>query len=197
MEALVNGQPAIVGDPARVTDPVLANKLAGDPSILVDASAAARALDAFRIQPYATEQALINTDWWFAGTCDLIATSPSFGDLPAILDYKFSRDVYPEYGLQTSAYNHMTNTIIETGGGTSKPVCTLGSMPDMRQDRAFVLHTRNGVASLVPVKTDGYVWEAVQAFIESWWLWVPTVKADSPVGTPLIQPLMREDHNDE
>ena len=172
MEALVHGEPAVVGDPDIVTDQLLARRCQTDSSILRDAEAAARALTQYQIEPVVAEQPVVNTDWWYSGTLDLIATSPVWDYAPAVFDYKFTRDVYPDMALQMSAYNHATNTIVETMDG-KRAVYTLGKMPSVLRTTAYILQTRGGVSQLVPVKTDGFVWDTVTAFVESWWQWAP------------------------
>jgi len=190
MEALVNGQPAVPGDKAILRDPSLTKRLAKDPSMLADAEAAARCLDAFKIQPFMAEQGVINTDYWYSGTLDMVATCDMFG-APSVLDYKFGRDIYPEFALQLGAYNHATHKIMEipqTGprGGAKRSTYELEPMPPIRHDMAFILHSTNGLARLVPVKTDGWVWDTVQAWVEAWWSYNPTVKDDPPLLAPLI-----------
>ncbi|MDR2930636.1 MAG: hypothetical protein LBV06_07030 [Propionibacteriaceae bacterium] len=190
MEALVNGQPASVGDPQVVTDPVLSARLRVDPTIERDAQCAAKALEAFRVQPIMTEQPVINTTWWYSGSCDLVATCPVFGDdQPTIVDYKFTKSVSDEYALQQSAYNHVTNTLVRVQnrgprGGTLPDTWEFGDMSDVRQDRAYILNTTDGYSSMVPMTTDGEVWKAVQAWVVAYWAFLDT----NPVGGP-VQPV--------
>jgi hypothetical protein len=190
MEALVNGIQATLGDPMIVTDPVLAARLQSDPSIPRDAEAAARALALFRIDPVFTEQPIINRKWQYTGTCDLIATSPAFGDdQPTILDYKFTKQVWPDYALQQSAYSHATDLLVEVkhvGPRGGKQPSTWELEPvELRRDRAYVLNTRDGVASMHPIVTGGDVWRAVQAWVTAYWAFDP--QDNNPVLDP-IQP---------
>jgi hypothetical protein len=41
----------------------------------------------------------------------------------------------------------------------------------MRTDTAFIIHSHNGVAELVEVKIDGWVWECVQTCLDLYWEW--------------------------
>ena len=66
----------------------------------------ARFLDAFQVQPIATETPCGNRSVWYAGTPDAFVTigaGPLTGRT-ALLDWKTSSGVYGETGLQTAAY---------------------------------------------------------------------------------------------
>jgi len=189
MEALVYGYKAVVGDPQEVPDPVLSARMRSDPSIERDAEEAARALARFGVTPLMVEQPIINTKFWYSGTCDLVATSPAFGDdKPTILDYKFTKQVWPDYALQQSAYTHATNTLDEVShvgprGGKHPSTWEFGPLGDLRRDRAYVLNTRDGVSQMIPVVTGGEVWRSVQALLVAWWAFQP--KEEPPILGPI------------
>ncbi|MCL1922804.1 MAG: hypothetical protein FWG15_02895 [Propionibacteriaceae bacterium] len=185
MEGLVTGQPV-------ATD---------DPTVLADAEAAARLLDGFNIKPFKSEQALIHTDLLYAGTADLIAEIPNVSDLPVILDFKFGKSIYPDHAIQASAYAHSTNMIIEhhhsgPKGGKQPSTYSLDAIPEINQREAFLLHAHDGVAQLFPIKTDGWVWECVQIFLDQYWEW--KLRTDfynrdkdtfnNPILDPLVPP---------
>ncbi len=180
MEALLKGEKAKSQDPAAIAD----------------AEAACRVIDAMRIQPIASEQAVVNTEIWCSGTTDVIADVPGYGRV--VMDFKFTKEVWPDYALQLSAYNHMTNTIVEVEqfgprGGKLKSTWDLGPMPEVRKDMALVLNVHEGVPRLVEVKTDGWVWLAVVAWVRAWWLADPKMRKtgpgfDSPISAPVDLP---------
>jgi len=159
MEALANGQPA-------TTD---------DPSVLADAEAAVQLMDAWKIQPVATETGLANLVEMYAGTADLVAASEPL-DGQFLMDYKFGKSSYPSHAIQLSAYAHADHAIVEIPqsgprGGKLKPLYELGDAPAMDQSVAYVIHARDGVANLLPVQIDGWIWEAVQIAADMYWRW--------------------------
>jgi len=63
-------------------------------------------LDAFDVQPIATETPCASRTGWYAGTLDAIVTigRGRYAGRSALLDWKTSSGVYGETGLQTAAY---------------------------------------------------------------------------------------------
>lgn len=62
-------------------------------------------LDAWEISPILFEHIGANRTHWYAGTFDLIATSPHLaGGDPVQIDLKTSKSVYGEIAMQTAAY---------------------------------------------------------------------------------------------
>lgn len=62
-------------------------------------------LDAWEITPVLTEAMVAHRGDWWAGTLDLVATSPHLNDgAPVLIDLKTSNYVYGETALQTAAY---------------------------------------------------------------------------------------------
>jgi hypothetical protein len=74
------------------------------------------------LRPLALEQELVCKACGFAGHADLIAEVVASGR-QCILDWKTSKDVYPDYRLQLSAYGHCSH--IPLGG-----VVRIGKDPD-------------------------------------------------------------------
>jgi len=66
----------------------------------------ARFIDAFDVQPVATETPVASRAIWYAGTPDAFVTfgRGPFAGRAALLDWKTSSGVYGETGLQTAAY---------------------------------------------------------------------------------------------
>jgi hypothetical protein len=194
MDRLVNGLPVDPNEP----------ELVADPQAVPDAEAAARLLDAFEIQPAHAEIPLANLEQLYAGTADLIAHSPALGG-DVLLDHKFGKHVYPSHAIQLAAYAHSTHMIEvakteHTGprGGKKPPTFefALAPAPDVRQDVAYILHTHGGSAEMLPVKIDGWVWDAVLIACDTYWEWETRTgwnfrekdSFDSPIGPPLNPP---------
>jgi len=166
MEDLANGRPT-------TTD---------DPTVLADAEAAVRLMDKWQIQPVATEIGLANlngadqnTSELYAGTADLVARSDLLGG-QYLMDYKFGKNHYATHAIQLSAYAHATHSIVEIPqygprGGTLKPSYELAGPPQMNQHTAYIIHAHDGVAELLPVCIDGWVWEAVMTACYVYWEW--------------------------
>ena len=93
----------------------------------------------------------------YAGTLDLIAELPHF-QLPgekepgcfAILDAKSGKGIYPEVGLQLSAYARAEFYLDEHGN--EKP------LPPV--EAAFALHVQPGVSHMIPVKIEDDVYNS-------------------------------------
>ena len=192
MENLLNGRPASTTDP----------------SVLGDATAAARLVEAFRLSPIASEQPVIHLEQLYAGTTDLIAESDRLGR--AVFDFKFGKRPYASHAIQLACYNHATNTIeridnLGPRGGKLKPSWLVGDMPQVRTDTAYLIHAHDGVAELIPVKTDAWVWEAVLITLDLYWGW--TVRTDwdyrdkpsfdDPLGEPIPADTTMDTGDDE
>ena len=167
MEALAKGEKATSDDAGAV----------------VDAECAKRAMERYGIVPVESELMVVNTSTWCAGTTDMIANVAGYGRV--VMDFKFGKEVWPDYALQLSAYAHMTNTIVEVEhrgvrGGVKPSTWELGTMPKVRTDVALLLHTHDGVSDLYEVKTNGWVWSAVVAWCRAWWLADPRMRPAGP-----------------
>lgn len=63
-------------------------------------------LDEWQIKPIVTERPVANRKDWYAGTFDLICTSPFLQDgKPVMIDLKTSKGIYGETALQCAAYS--------------------------------------------------------------------------------------------
>lgn len=180
-----------------------------DPTVVADATAAVQLMDAIQLTPTHSEIPLINLEWHYAGTADLIA-KPGIdlldkqGNLivaagtPVIMDFKFGANTYPSHAVQASAYAHATNSIREVErlgprGGRLKPVWELDAMPEVSQAWAFLIHAHDGIAELIPVKIDGWVWDAALIHLDAYWEWEIRTgwnhrtkdTFDNPLGDPL------------
>ena len=175
-----------------------------DQTVVADAEAAVRLMDAFQIEPVFAEIGLANLEQHYAGTADLIASSPTLGGA-VLLDHKFGKHLYASHAIQLSAYAHATHRIEETqttqtgprGGKKSVTVWSLTEPPEMRLDVAYVMHTRDGVSELHPIKIDGWVWDTVLVCCDLYWEWETRTgwnfrdkdTADTPIGDPLQPPI--------
>jgi hypothetical protein len=75
--------------------------------------ALARFMDAWHLEPVATERPVFHPAHGWAGTFDLLA---GIGGTLWLLDYKTGRGVYPETALQLAAYAHAAYMLPEGGG---------------------------------------------------------------------------------
>ena len=109
--------------------------------------------DQMRPDPVAIEVVLFNSEHKYAGTADLIAT---INGRPALIDYKTSKAVYEDMGLQLAAYTNCDTGILVDGTrfATTRP-----------EIQAIVLLRDNGTFQWSPLNGD------FQAFLAAKTLW--------------------------
>lgn len=104
----------------------------------------AKFLDDWQITAVLTERPCGNRADWYAGTFDLIATSPFLADgKPVMIDLKTSRSVYGETALQNAAYSKAE---FHGLAGAEEP------MPDVAA--TYVAHVRDGHTDLYQLAAD-------------------------------------------
>jgi hypothetical protein len=86
-EKLLHGQPVVI-----------------PPLLLPYVEGYLRLIDAWDIRPILTETSVGNRANWHAGRLDSIVEIGALGNVRVLLDWKTSRGVYGETGLQTAAY---------------------------------------------------------------------------------------------
>lgn len=91
-----------------------------------------RLIDAWDIQPVLTETSIGNRAGWYAGRLDSIATIGALGGAPVLLDWKTSKGVYGETGLQCAAYAKAEFWVTDEDPNTEHP------MPEIQ--RTMVCH---------------------------------------------------------
>lgn len=84
-------------------------------------------------QPHyeAMEAAVFSRQYGYAGTLDAIVT---IGGRRIVLDYKDSKDTYPEHALQLSAYRHAEFMAMSDGTETPMPSTAGGAILLIRED---------------------------------------------------------------
>jgi hypothetical protein len=207
----IKGAPTVARDKAaadgKLRHKVMEQLAAGqavettDPSVLADAEAVVRLMNEWGIEPLHTEIGLVHPELLYGGTADLVATSERLGGV-FLVDYKFGKGIYANHALQFSGYSHATHRVVETEqfgprGGKLKSTWSLEPAPEMSQTTAYAIHAHDGVAELIPVKIDGWVWDAAQVFLDVYWAWEVRTgywfkdadTYDDPIGQPLIQPI--------
>jgi hypothetical protein len=108
----------------------------------------AQIIEWLKPEPIHIESSLWNMSKGYAGTCDLIAT---IDGETWLLDWKSSKDVYPDNGLQIAAYSRAE--VIIKPDGTETP------MPKI--DKFAVCHVpKEGKASLVMIDVTDADFEA-------------------------------------
>lgn len=96
----------------------------------------------------ASEATIYNREHGYAGTFDLIASTPSLGRI--LVDYKTGKDVYPEAAKQLTAYRH--------GEFIGLPDGSEGEMPEV--DGTYVVRLSADGYEMVPVRSDASQWSA-------------------------------------
>jgi hypothetical protein len=173
-----------------------------DPEHLADVEAIARLLDQWQVESVATELPVCHQEAFYAGTADVIASSPSKGLPLSVWDFKTGKAVYSEVALQLAAYaraTHMLRRVIETGprGGKKESFIEEPMVEGIDLERGFVVHVHDGVANLFPVQIDDSVNDAFLSLLDVWWTWHRRVdwnerKEDHyapPVGEPMYSEL--------
>ena len=88
-----------------------------------------------RPEVFYTEVLLVNTQWGYAGTADLIAR---VGPKTYVVDYKSSKAAYPEYHLQVEAYRQCDLAILKDGTRIElHPMADAASIVLLRPDETF------------------------------------------------------------
>ncbi|RII41918.1 hypothetical protein DWB68_10350 [Galactobacter valiniphilus] len=112
-------------------------------------------LDAWQITPLLMERPVGNRQHWYAGTFDLIATSPLLCDgRPVQIDIKTSKSVHGETKLQTAAYAHAEFYVDEDGVEQPMPEIAGNYVAHVTPDTREGEHARYGDA---PLGTSLYV----------------------------------------
>lgn len=123
----------------------------------------------FRVDFEVSEGTIYNREHGYAGTFDLIASTPSLGRI--LIDYKTGRDVYPEAAKQLTAYRH--------GEFIGLPDGSEGAMPEV--DGTYVVRLAPDGYQMVPVRSDASQWTA--------WLYVLALYYDMKrtdlIGKPM------------
>jgi hypothetical protein len=128
----------LVNDPVDFVPPDIQNAVRG----------VAQIIEWLKPEPIHIESSLWNMSKGYAGTCDLIAT---IDGETWLLDWKSSKDVYPDNGLQIAAYSRAE--VIIKPDGTETP------MPKI--DKFAVCHVpKEGKASLVMIDVTDADFEA-------------------------------------
>lgn len=143
-----------------------------------------RFLDDYKPTFLASEAAVFNRRYRYAGTLDAIA---QIGDETLLLDVKTSRDVYPEYALQLAAYRHAEFLGLPDGTEAEIPAT----------DGAAVLHISPDDYRLIRVRADEEVFRyflyIAQAF--RWQREASKTAILDPVPLPtatVVESVMRE-----
>ena len=85
--------------------------------------------------PLHIEEMLFSQEHGFAGTCDVVADIHVNGnEVLAVGDWKSSKAVYDEYGLQVAAYGH---ALVEMGHAKSMPYGFVARFPKSKNDAPF------------------------------------------------------------
>jgi hypothetical protein len=151
------------------------------PDDLYDAARALqRVVDAWQLQPIATETPVANFTYGYAGRFDLIADDPTGRH---IIDLKSGRDIYSDAALQLAGYRYAEAALTPTG--------TLTTM--LAVDGARVIHVTTDSARIVPVDAGPKTWRTFLHAAETA-KWVKAEKAAWterrawPIGRELTPP---------
>ena len=137
-------------------------------------------LDAWEITPLITEGRGANATEFFAGTFDLVATSPHLADgKPVLIDIKTSNGVYGETALQTAAYSKFEFYL--DADGNEQP------MPEIAA--TYVAHITPHGTDLHPLcRNPEEITEAYRQFLCAAYIYKSTKRRAAFLGDPLPQP---------
>lgn len=135
-------------------------------------------LDTWDITPLVVEGRGANVDDFYAGTFDLIGTSPHW-EGAALIDLKTSNGVYGEVALQTAAYAKFSFYLDENGEERPMP----------KIERTFVAHIRPGGTELYSLCTSPEeINEAYRIFLCAAYIAKTAKKRAGYIGAPLTPP---------
>lgn len=152
----------------------------------------AQFLDRWQIETIVAEAPVCNTDYRYAGTLDLLCSSPLLGTI--LLDVKTGKSVYAETALQTAAYRFCD--LMQVGrhvpgprGGKGKT--EYDEKPMIEVDACYVAHVLADDVELVPVRAGMDDWRAFLYLREVYdWKRIASDRKDDdyqpPIGAPLF-----------
>lgn len=137
-------------------------------------------LDTWEVTPLIVEGRGANVTEWFAGTLDLVGTSPHLaGGKPVLIDLKTSNGVYGETALQTAAYARFEFYL--DADGNEQP------MPEIHA--CYVAHITPFGTDLRPLCRDrGELAEAYRQFLCAAYTTKCAARRKAFLGEPLPQP---------
>lgn len=137
-------------------------------------------LDTWDITPIVMEGRGANATEWFAGTLDLVGTSPHLADgKPVMIDIKTSNGVYGETALQTAAYANFEFYL--DADGNEHP------MPEIHA--CYVAHVTPSGTDLHPLCRDkAEIAEAYREFLCAAYTTKCATRRKAFLGDPLPQP---------
>lgn len=135
-------------------------------------------LDTWGIETVLAERMGVNRTEWYAGTFDLIATSPHW-EGNALIDLKTSNGVYGEVALQAAAYSRFEVYLNDAGEEVPMPPIS----------RTFVAHIRPGVTDLYSLcESPEEIEESFQQFRCAAYITKTTKRRNGYIKDPLPQP---------
>lgn len=137
-------------------------------------------LDTWDITPLVVEGRGANAAEWYAGTLDLVGTSPHLADgKPVMIDIKTSNGVYGETALQTAAYAKFDFYL--DADGNEQP------MPEVHA--CYVAHVTPSGTDLHPLCRDqAEIAEAYREFLCAAYIHKTATRRKAFLGDPLPQP---------
>ena len=137
-------------------------------------------LDDWQITPVLAERPVGNRKDWWAGTFDLLCTSPFLADGKLVqIDLKTSKGVYGETALQTGAYSKAEFYVDEHGN--EQP------MPEV--EATYVAHVRDGETNLYELGADrAAISRHYQLFLAAAFTHKTTKERDAIISEPLTIP---------
>lgn len=155
----------------------------------------AKFLDAWMIETIVAEAPVAHTEYRYAGTLDLLCTSPLLGTI--LLDVKTGKNVYAETSLQTAAYRYCD--LMQVGrhvpgprGGKGKT--EYDERPMLEVQDCYVAHVLADAVELVPVRADETDWHAFLYLREVYdWKRIATDRKDEDYRPPIGAAVFPED----
>lgn len=137
-------------------------------------------LDTWDVTPLVTEGRGANGTDFYAGTFDLVATSPHLADgKPVMIDLKTSNGVYGETALQTAAYSRFEFYLDKDGNEQPMP----------QVHATYVAHvTPHGTDLRTLCRNPEEIAEAYRQFTCAAYIYKSTKRRNAFLGDPLPQP---------
>lgn len=124
-----------------------------DPVIRAQVEALGRFFTDWEVEILLSEVVIFSRSELYAGTCDLVAVLHAMDDAVALLDYKTSKGVYPETGLQLAAYRYGDFYLGPNGERIGMPGVDFTGVIHLPAEPK-PMQAKNGGYYLVPLQAD-------------------------------------------
>jgi hypothetical protein len=143
-------------------------------------------IDEWGIEPILTETSVGNRKDWYSGRLDSIATIGALGGAKVLLDWKTSRGIYGETGLQCAAYAKAEFYVHDDQPGVEIP------MPEI--ERTIVCHITDQGSFLYPLANNpAEIDRHFELFLAAAFTHKTAKERDAIITEPLALPTLNEE----